>query len=121
MFGLRMSRLANAICVIIYFILNVRILFYRCASRLNLLQAVLILPEHPAFTRNAIDMLLFHFFLLYIHYKREAVSLPLNFTTYVSSKSTHFIACFPLDRTSQLRFAGTAQDSISRDAESAGQ
>ena len=85
MFGLRMSRLANAICVITYFILNVRTLFYCCASLLSLLQAVLILPEHPAFTRNAIDMLLFHFFLLYIHFKCEAVSLPLHLITYFSS------------------------------------
>lgn len=96
MFGLRMSRLANAICFIMYFILNVRTLFYCCALRLNLLQAVLILPEHPAFTRNAIDMLLFHFFLLYIHYKREAVSLVLHLFT-SRLKDTHFVVCFLLD------------------------
>ncbi|THH05365.1 hypothetical protein EW145_g4855 [Phellinidium pouzarii] len=56
MFGLRMTRLSNAIGAVIFFIIN----------------CVLILPEHAAFTRNVINMLLFHIFLLYIHFKREA-------------------------------------------------
>ncbi|KAI5118222.1 hypothetical protein M0805_000718 [Coniferiporia weirii] len=55
-FGLRMTRLSNAIGLIIFFILN----------------CVLILPERAAFTRNVINMLLFHIFLLYIHFKRES-------------------------------------------------
>lgn len=55
MFGLRQTRLTNIVGFAIFFILNV----------------ALILPAHPAYTRNVIDALLFHIFLSYIHYKRE--------------------------------------------------
>ena len=41
-------------------------------------QFTLIVPEHAAFARNIIDALIFHAFVLFVHYKREAVCGPLR-------------------------------------------
>jgi len=55
MFGLRQARIIDATGLCVLFILT----------------SVLIAPQHPAFARNIVNMLIFHFFVLYVHYKRE--------------------------------------------------
>ncbi|KLO12174.1 hypothetical protein SCHPADRAFT_829937 [Schizopora paradoxa] len=62
MFGLRQARIIDAAGLVVLFILS----------------SVLIAPQHPAFARNIVNMLIFHFFILYVHYKRETVSLELS-------------------------------------------